>query len=343
MVITLNKKIENIGLANPIVLYEEYNGRLSEDSIIQGHCLADHLALNDLEFYPLTTMRILLTSNDKLKEWEEVKRYITSRFIDKIMEQINDNFYAKRFISETGKYTALFIIDCYEYFLIHPNVGDPYKQVADLIFPKFTDEKTLVRWIKLRINFLTKVRKRLIDSILNFYPAYGASVEKARMVVSDMNNENYNLLRWFFEDSKKFFMKNGGTSYNASTVGLGSIIFSQPIVEDAVNLPHLKGWQQGTLDFITNDIAFYYITKYDATIISHGNKIKSNWQIQPIRSLEGTKTYTDVNELLHQLYIQGCKKIHLVSCNHYGLDLAPEFYKSNDMLIVMYKGKVLIG
>ena len=64
LVITLNKKIENIGLANPIVLYEEYNGRLSEDSIIQGHCLADHLALNDLEFYPLTTMRILLTSND---------------------------------------------------------------------------------------------------------------------------------------------------------------------------------------------------------------------------------------------------------------------------------------
>jgi len=343
LVITLNKKIDNIGLANPIIRYEEYQNRMSEDSIIQGHCLADHLALNDLEFYPLTTMRVLLISNNKLKEWEEVKRFITCKFIDKTMERIDDNFYAKRFLTEAGKYTALFIIDCYEYFLSHPNSGDPYKHIADFIFPKFDNEEELVKWVKLRINFLTKVRKKIIDSLLKFYPSYGASKEKVMAVINDMNNDEYKMLRWFFEDSKKFFMKNGRTSYNASTVGLGSIIFSQPIVEDNLNLPHMKGWQKGVLDFITNDIGFYYITKYDATIISHGNKIKSKWQIQPIRSLEGAKTYTDVNELIHQLYIQGCKKIHLVSCNHYGLDLAPEFYKDNNILIVMYKGKVLIG
>jgi len=146
-----------------------------------------------------------------------------------------------------------------------------------------------------------------------------------------------------YEDSKNFFISNGGSALDARIVGLGSIIFSQTIVNDTAKQVELSGWRNGILDFTLNDIAFYYLTKFDATVISHGNKLKENLYIQPTRSLEGLTTYTNANDLINKLWMQGCKRIHLVSCNHYGLMLDPKYYLRKDILVLMYNGKVLIG
>lgn len=342
MVITLHQTIDPKD-ANPVLDYENTCGRITYDTIIMGHCVADHIALNDLDFYPLTKMRLLLVNDDILDGWERFMHDVVKDFIDKILERINSKNVSIRYITEEGNYLALFLVDYYEYMKVHPNCSDPYMAVANFIFPDFSSKKELRHWLRLRINWKTRMIRKLQDSLLHFYPAYGIQKQHAERIVHDIKEDNFLLLRRLYEDSKNFFISNGGAVLDARIVGLGSIIFSQTIVNDKAKEVELSGWRNGILDFTINDIAFYYLTKFDATVISHGNKLKGSLHIQPTRSLDGLETYDTADGLINRLWMQGCKRIHLVSCNHFGLTLDPKYYTRKDLLVLMYNGKVLIG
>ena len=109
---------------------------------------------------------------------------------------------------------------------------------------------------------------------------------------------------------------------------------------------------------MSNDTAISYLTKYDVTILSHGQSMTGSngdkhWVIEAVKTPNGITPRSvgtmgnakaiDMFDLLDQLVKEGYKKINVVSCNPGGVKLPERFVTNHKITIHMSLTSTLLA
>lgn len=298
-----------------------------------------------MDFYHLHELELL---RDHKITYEYFRISTVTRFVSKYYALFDNTTWAIKANQMSGHALAGAMLDLYDWYALRklPDI-EIIQNLADVMFPKFLSTMECDQWVLDRIEEYTTIIQKLTDCIRTNYETFNITEKKANGIIWDMRHRNYASIRKVFKDTLPKFYSNKLAMYNGWGVGLGSVLFSISVKNDTSHARNLRGWQDGMFDFTFSDILFYYLTKYDITIISHGDDMvvtKNDWIIQPVKSPFDHITYHSASKLILALKEQpNIKRINLLSCNPNKVKLYPEIYKDPHYLVNIYEGNVFIG
>lgn len=227
-------------------------------------------------------------------------------------------------------------------------------------FPMFYDvepgmrEQAIRAWLNLRINWnkgiiytLTQMLKMNKDFL---------SITNAEMdaIIKDLENEDFDSTRKLLDSNMSRLLSPDHKILDARPIGLGMIIISDKMAEESFKdlssdeKNNNWGWKvfaNNMHNVLTSDDAITYLTKYDLTILSHGDSENGRWTIERIISPKGiyigNTDMIDTVEYLRQCIKEGFKKINLLSCNPGHHKLPQDMLSSNKYFIRMSMNNTL--
>ena len=312
---------------------------------LQTDCIANQIAMSDMNFYDT---RLLRSLKDGTATYKFFKDTTITRFVDKYYRLFENKEWNAKAQSLEGHALSGAMLDLYDFYKEHNTDEDTtIDNLGQVMFPKFTNDSDIHRWAALKYNSRISMLRTLSESIINYRDVYGIPYQHALSIKQDIKNDRFTELRRLFTKIAPSLYSNKLSYWNGLRVGLGCVLFSLSVKNDSSRTRNLRGWRDGLLDFSFNDSMFTYITKYDFTVISHGDDlmyIKNDYHIQPVKLYTDLKTYHSVSELILAIEkMSWVKRINILACNPNELRVYPELYKDKTHLINIHQGNVFIG
>ena len=311
---------------------------------LQTDCIADQIAMTDLNFYRTRELKQLV--NGKL-EYKEFCTSVVTRFVKKYYTLFNSPEWNKKAQKLEGHSLSGAMLDLYDWYKEQGfNSEDSIDKLVSVMFPNLSNDKVHL-WAMLRYNSRKKILDKLMYTIKYYYSYLHITGNEALHIISQIKHDKFAELRNVFNVANMSLYSNGRCVWNGNRVGLGNVIFSLSVKKSSLYSRNLQGWRDGLLDFTFNDSMFYYITKYDITIVTHGDDMvvtHNDWHILPVKSPYDGVTYHSISKLLLGL-IDTAKvtRINVLSCNPNKVKVYPELYKNKSTLINIHEGNVIIG
>ena len=334
--------IDNNPELNVFIKQQEY--LWDRTTTLQVDCIADQIAITDMNFYRTRELKLLL--QDKLSYREFCINTIT-RFVKRYYALFENTEWNKKAQKMEGHSLAGAMLDLYDWYR-EQNLSkeDAIARLADVMFPSVTDEK-LHRWIQFRYNGRKRMLDKLIHTIKYYYSYLHITEREAQDIIKQIKRDKFDTLRDVFKLAVLSLYSNSRCVWNGNRVGLGTVLFSLSVKKSPVYNRDLQGWRDGLLDFTFNDSMFYYMTKYDITIVTHGDDLivtKNDWHILPVKSPYDGVTYHSISKLILGLIENAnVTRINVLSCNPNKVRVYPEIYKTKSTLVNIHEGNVIIG
>ena len=310
---------------------------------LQTRCIADQIAMSDLNFY--NTRQLKQLKEHKIT-FELFCIDTVTRFIDKYYRLFENMVWNNKAQRMQGFALAGALLDIYDLLKEQgQSEVEIFDILANIMFPKFRDQEDEHRWVCFRLNERKRIIGRLTITFKYYYSYLHITKREADRIISDIRNDRFVTIRRLFTSSAAMFYSNKRCFWDGNSIGLGSVLFSLSMKEDSPRMRNMQGWRDGLLDFNFNDSMFYYITRYDLTIVAHGDDMiatKNDWTIQATKNPFDMRTYRSISKLLISLR-EYYTRVNVLSCNPNKSKIYPELYKYKDYLVNIHEGRVFIG
>ena len=318
-----------------------------KSATLQTNCIANQIAITDMNFYSL---KDLIRLNEGRITYEYFKLETVQRFVKKYTALFNNDEWSNKAKHMEGHSLSGAMLDIYDWYIAEgsPEIEAVYV-LMDLMFPKFRSVEDERLWIRMTLNSIKRKLDKLRSTVLTKYKVMGILPHTAYTIVREMGEERYDKLRELFASlTPKCYRKSAGC-LNMWCIGLGMVLFSIPVKEDTRGIRDLGGWRDGLLTYSYNDSIFHYLTKYDITIVAHGDDLvylDNDIIIQPTRNpfTPSVPSYKSASKLILALReSHPVKRINLLVCNSNKQRLYPQIYQDRNYLVNMHEGNVIIG
>lgn len=314
---------------------------------LQTRCIADQIAMVDLNFYTNIELHDLYTGR---MEYSDFKAACINRFVTKYTRLFNDPRWKNKAQNMEGHALSGAMLDIYDLYREKKfSVEKAVEKLGDYMFPTFTMDKDLTCWVT-RIQYKRKTLiKRLKECVTENRSTFNITKIQTGRIVSGLNKEDFGPIRKLMASTlqSKIFYKKGLPMWSGLPVGLGSVLFSVSVSRDVPYSRDLQGWRDGLLDFSFNDSLLYYITNFDLTIIAHGDPLvvtANDWYISPVKLYTNFKEYHSASNLLLAAFEDpNVTTINLLACNPNKVKLLPKLYSDKNHCVEIYSGNVFIG
>lgn len=222
-------------------------------------------------------------------------------------------------------------------------------------FENITDnakkEAAINKWVHLRINWNKGIIRILELMIRNNQKLLGLTTEEVEILSNELKEGKLDGVRDKLEANKDKIISKDHKLIDGRKLGLGCICISDAIAKDSLDedsADHMhKGWYYEVANFWSSDTAVTYMTKYDVTIVGHGESDtsedeKGEWVVEKIATPSGHyckprefmgQDFILMNDLVDQLIKEGFKRINIVSCNP-GAHHLPKHVVDNKRVLV---------
>jgi hypothetical protein len=316
----------------------------NRSTTLQLDCIANQIAMTDMNFYKTSELRSI--KNGKIT-YEYFCLSTVTRFVKKYYKLFETPEWNKRAQRMMGYSLVGAMLDLYDWYKTqHLEDIEAIHALIDIMFPNYTGDR-LHRWILLQYNSRMNTINKLINTLKYSYSFLHITEKESERLISQVKRDNFKDLRDVFKEASVMLYSNKGCIWNGNRIGLGNVLFSLSVKKSSSYSRDLQGWKDGLIDFTFNDSMFYYITKYDITILTHGDDLvvtNNDWHILPVKSPYDGITYHSISKLLKSLCDKAnVTRINVLSCNPNKVKIYPDLYKLKTTLINIHEGNVFIG
>ena len=364
----------------------------------QGGTLAEHMSVSNIEFIDMKKAKELVVAENLTEMMEDLVEISYSNYVKKYMDLSKDEQFAK----EGGYQTTLhefqnFGKNMKELMDAGVSQDDLGKYLMGQYFPQRGDdendqqyESKVRRWLKLRINWNDNIIKTLQNMIMTNQKLLGLTTEQALAITKDLQGGSLDSTKLTLEENKDKIISKDHTFIDGKKLGLGTICISDAIAEDSLKnndqpatqqevearVGH-RGWYYEVANFWLSDTPITYLTKYDVTIVGHGDTlldeqyktdsdgkiikdkdgdpiiVGGGWIVEKVRTPKGHYCetvfsnagidYIRMHDLVKQLVKEGYKRINIVSCNPGKHHLPPSVQNNKRVMVRMSLSSTLIA
>ena len=351
--VVYNDKFFNIDINNPSLadtsLRDAFTSINDVNIVVQGKSYIEHQGKYDLKI--LSTKR--LEAIKKAKTLSEGYNMLIEGHLDEMLELYTSDpsGFNEKSQQQCG-YTiessmcqiALDMIKQGKYTL-----DDIIKYFRSTFYPDFHGteqeiEMQINQWVNLKINYNKSLINCLSNMVKNNTDIFGISMKEADLITQDLSNENYDSIKKLIRRRIYDFIKFDRTVLDFREIGLGCVVISDAANDGFEGYFKYNKWSTSIFDGDITDLAIQYLTKYDITVISHGNiDTDGRWIVDPVKTPNGSGPYTDMEDYIRKLISEGFKRINVASCNPGGVILSEDLRKNKKVLIQMSKSSTLIS
>ena len=327
------------------MLFKQQSYIWDRSATLQTDCIANQIAMSDLEFYDISELRML---NSGHMTYDEFKNNTVIRFVRKYYELFENQEWNNKAQRYEGFSIAGAMLDIYDLYVeYYKSETKAYQALSELLFPGLSNFTEIESWSNTIIMIYDKIISKLVDSVCQHADEYHVTKVKADNIRRDLLNYHFGSIRTLFKTIIPAMYSNKRCLFDGNRVGLGSVLFSLSVNKHNSYARNLQGWRDGLLDFSFNDSMLYYLTNYDITVVSHGDDMivsRNDWDVHPVKTPYTTGTFRSVSKLIQSLLqTSNCRRINILACNPNKSRLYAELYKEDNCYINIHEGNVIIG
>ena len=337
---------------------------------IQGDSAIAHYSLTTLSALDVNLAKTVVESENVCEMYEVLKADSYRKLKDYVKEAESKEEYIKAAGLITNVEAIKQVLHACDGLLEYGvSESEIERYVGGSLYPSFDNyndkakkEAAIRKFLKVRIEWNTSLIATLRAMVTKNQQILGLTTQQVVELTKDLDSGNINSTKKVLDQHKDEIISKDKTLIDGRKLGLGTIIISDAIANDADNdesndTMH-KGFFISMGSFMSNDTAISYLTKYDVTILSHGaNMTDSNgetrWVIEAVKTPNGITPKSvgsmgnakviDMFDLLDQLVKEGYKKINVVSCNPGGVKLPERFVANHKITIHMSLTSTLLA
>ena len=337
---------------------------------IQGDSAIAHYSLTTLSALDVNLAKTVVESTNICEMYEVLKADSYRKLKDYVKEAESKEEYIKAAGLITNVEAIKQVLHACDGLLEYGvSESEIERYVGGSLYPSFDNyndkakkEAAIRKFLKVRIEWNTSLIATLRAMVTKNQQILGLTTQQVVELTKDLDSGNINSTKKVLDQHKDEIISKDKTLIDGRKLGLGTIIISDAIANDADNdesndTMH-KGFFISMGSFMSNDTAISYLTKYDVTVLSHGASMtdsngETRWVIEAVKTPNGITPKSvgsmgnakaiDMFDLLDQLVKEGYKKINVVSCNPGGVKLPERFVTNHKITIHMSLTSTLLA
>lgn len=366
--------IERIHLSTP-------QDQVLDNSVYDGKNLAEHIHKFDINVFKRSEMEILKASKNILEAYEIFANAKIEKIATDTVAWYETHSAAVKVASENGNMNVRALDVSHEIAssgkigLVYQNLmnmgfeeSEIMKFLRNHIFPDFDSiedpEKraaAIRKFVQLKINWnkgLVNTLKAMLDInnlemqcyIAMYAHQEGVSGKDANEKIANsaadikkaLDNDDFSKVKKMLQPIINDQLKEHPEIVDLRKFKLGVILFSDAVVNGKDDIH--SGWYESIVKTGGNDKLLQYLTKYDVTVIAHGeyDKETKKWTVEKTKT-PGGGAYDDAEELIRALIKQNFKRINIRACNPGGVKLPEDIQKNKNVVVYMSSKYALIN